>query len=626
MTPEAYLQTKGYKLRQAPGQWQTQCPFCGDTNRYGHLYVNREHGAWLCHRCGKSGSFFSLQKELGDEPTPVSKVLADKQRVWSAFVSMCEEALADAGDAVSYLHNDRGLKAATIREYRLGWVPRDAVERMVALGFTLEDLNVAGLINENRSILFWDRVLIPYFDADRVTAVRAKKIGGNILQAKDSSIRLFGIDNIKSRKEVFLCEGELDAVYLSQLGYAACAIPGANSFQEHWVSYFDGATRVFIVLDADDAGHKGALKTEHMLGKRSRIVDLPVPSTEDSADITEFFLRDAHTKDDFEALVEGVRGRRVFSLEEAFAERDRLDRTEGVQTGWKDLDDLIRPGLLPGQVVTVLAKTGTGKTAFLTQVLHNMSSYQVPHGPSGPGVPALVLSLEQTKAEFGERIRRIGLLHNPVAERRDIAMWHSQMRINDENRLPASDMSAIIEEFIDDVGVEPRVIVIDYLGYWARSFKGGSNYEKVTEAVMELKRLAKDANAVVISPHQVSRLQKRGEVLELDHARDSGAVEETSDFVIGMFKPKEIPSDDPDNPTDWAELADVRLQLLKSRHGNQGRQARMLWSPYSLALSSIGAGPIYERTKAEWEYFSYEATYEEVLLKHRRLVDEESLL
>ena len=68
MTPEAYLRRKGFKLRKAPGEHQTQCPFCGDKNKAGHLYVNREHGAFMCHRCGESGSFYALQEKLGDKP------------------------------------------------------------------------------------------------------------------------------------------------------------------------------------------------------------------------------------------------------------------------------------------------------------------------------------------------------------------------------------------------------------------------------------------------------------------------------------------------------------------------------------------------------------------------------
>jgi replicative DNA helicase len=48
----------------------------------------------------------------------------------------------------------------------------------------------------------------------------------------------------------------------------------------------------------------------------------------------------------------------------------------GLKTGYKALDDTILPGLLPGQVVIVLAKTGSGKTVFLCNLAYNMRAHQ----------------------------------------------------------------------------------------------------------------------------------------------------------------------------------------------------------------------------------------------------------
>lgn len=617
MAPEEYLQSKGFKLRPAPGQWQTQCPFCGDKNKYGHLYVNREHGAWMCHRCGEAGSYYSLQEKLGDSPSPASKTWASKQQVWEALIQICEAALVDNTDHMDYLFKERGLKAKTITDNRLGFVPRDALHQLRDRGFSMGEIRNAGLLNDKNSIIFWDSLLIPYTDGHQPTWVRAKNIaGGRTIGPKDTSIRLFGVDRIKGRKEVFICEGEMDALYLSQLGYAACGIPGATSFQEHWSTYFDSALRVFVVLDADKAGREGAIRIEQYLGQKARIVDLPVPEGEDSTDVTELFTRDGWSRSDFEAMIMELRGRRVFTIEEAFVEGEKLQNTPGIKTGIGELDELILPGLLPGQVITVLAKTGTGKTAFITQLLHNLSSWESPDADqTGPGEPTLVLSLEQTKSEIAERLKRIGRFYNPWMERADMSKWHSMMRINDENRIPPNDVPLIIDEFVDEVGVPPKIIVVDYLGYWARAFKGNKPYERVSEAVMELKRLAKDTETVIVAPHQVSRLQKRGEGLDLDHARDSGAVEETSDHVFGLFKPKD--ADPADDTIEWPLRADTRLQILKSRHGNNGRQVHLLWNPYSLAFTSVGGGPMYRRSEREWDLYDVRGTYSEALSGHR---------
>ena len=611
MTPEEYLRTKNFKLRHAPGEWETQCPFCGDTNKYGHLYVNREHGAFFCHRCGETGSFRALQEKLGDEPEGATAGLAEKGDVWRAVVRISQDALLDQGDALDYLRTERGFTPSTIGKYQLGWAPRDLVDQLFK-EFTLADLRYAGLLGDNDYPLFWDRITIPYFDRGQVVALRAKQIGGNVIQAKNTSIRLFGTDDIRGRDEVFVAEGEFDAMLLGQQGWPACAIPGALSFQELWAMYFEKVRRAFIVLDSDDAGRRGTARIQMVLGKKARPIELPIPRGQDTTDIGEYFLRDLHTKDEFQALVDLARGQRVFMLGDALEERDELRRLQGLRLGFRDLDYAIHPGLLPGQVTVVLAKTGVGKTAFLTQLLHNLSAWQ-PYDQSttGPGMSVFVLSLEQTKAEIAERIERTARLYNPWVTAEQLQQWHSKMRICDENRIPPEDIGALFDEYIEDVGEAPRLLVVDYLGYWARAFPSKSRYEQVSEAIMDLKRIAKSYHTTIIAPHQVSRLGRSGERLELDFARDSGVVEETSDFVFSLFKPHKQDKED-ELSVPYRVRADVRLEILKSRHGSVGKQVLMLWAPYSLAL--IARGSKLERfVEREWVALDKQKTYEEIL-------------
>ena len=568
----------------------------------------------MCHRCQEQGSFFTLQTKLGDTPEQFQRDIAAKWRVWADLVDISQDHLIEQPEVLEYLREERGLTGKTIGKYRLGYAPKDLIDQLLKT-WEMSDLRNAGLFSEKSYPLFWDRVIIPYYQRSHVVTIRGKQVGGNVLQAKDTSIHLFGADNLRGHKEVFICEGELDAIYLDQMGYAACASPGAGSYQDLWKIWFEEATRVFIVFDADDAGRKGAYRTQQMLGKKAVNIELPVPHHEKSTDVTEFFLRDGNTKQNFETLVSEARGQRLYTFDTMLRERDELFNKEGLELGWRDLDQAIHPGLLPGQVVTVLAKTGAGKTAFLTQVIHNVSSWQ-PYDKktTGPGVPTMVLSLEQTKAEIGERLERVGHLYNPWATERDMTAWHSNLRVNDENKVPPEDVRSLIDEFTDDVGMAPKIMIVDYLGYWARSFSSKSKYEQVSEAVMELKHIAKKHGVVIIAPHQVSRAGGRGQRLEMDFARDSGVVEETSDFVFALRKPFDV--DDHEGPKIWQERADVRMELLKSRHGNVGKEVMMMWAPYSLAL--IPRGHTLERkVKKEWDKQDVQATYENVLHMHQ---------
>lgn len=624
-TPEQYLQEKGFKVRGAPGQWQTGCPFCGDKARHGgHLYVNREHGAWMCQRCQEKGSFYNLQVRLGDTPEPYERELADKRQVLADAVPIFQDALiADDRHGVLKYLKDRGLSAQTIGKYKLGWSPRDITEKLIAKGYSLNDQRNAGLRVESQEgkeyPLFWDRLMIPYEQRGYTVTVRGKQLNGNTIQAKDTSTYLFGVDNLLGHKEVYICEGEFDAMLLDQMGYAACALPGAGAFQEIWKPWFEGAIRVFLVLDADEAGNKGAHRTKALLGEKAIIVDLPVPDAVDtdgnpieSTDISEYFQRDGHTKVDFDKMISEVRGSRIFTFAESYVDLVDLQAKHGVLTGWRELDYALT-GLLPGQVAVALAKTGVGKTAWISQIMHNQSMWQsYDKKDGGPGIPTLLLSLEQTKAEFATRLDRIGTLYNPWATIEDKDKWYGLMRINDENQVPPEDVDVLVDEFIEQTGMPPRMLIVDYLGYWSRAFKGNSKYEQVTEAIMEMKRIAKKYEVSIVVPHQVNRVGDRGHRLELDMARDSGAVEETADFVFGLYRPYEDRDNDDEPTGPWRQRADVRLEVLKSRHGNVGKEVHMYWAPYSLAMLPT-ASTEEQRLQKEWKCHDRQFSYEQVI-------------
>jgi hypothetical protein len=624
VNPEEYLRTKGYEPKKAPGEWVVRCPVCGDSRnlRHAHLYVNRDHGAWKCHRCGESGSYADLQKLHGDTPEPTSQAIHGRWSVFRAALDVCQDTLLDFPHVLKYLREERKLTADTIGKYRLGYMDGSFYGQMKARGFSMADMREAGLYGESSNTpLFVNRIIIPYLDRGNVVTLRGKQIGGNVLQARGVPLPMFGSDNVRTTDaDVYICEGEFDTMYLDQLGYRVAGVPGADTFKDDWVTWFDSARRVFIVLDADDAGRKGAEKIKQAIGTKGRIVELPVPDTEETTDLQEYFLRDGYSTDDFVTLIDEYRGKRLFTVGDALAERDLLSTLSGLKLGWKDLDHWIHPGLLPGQVMVVLAKTGVGKTAWLTQVLHNLSEYYVyednDHQAMGESIPILVLSLEQTKAEIVNRMERIAHLWDPWLPPELFKRAHRNVRVNDENKVPPGDIRVLFNEFVDEVETPPKVIVLDYLGYWARTFKGGSRYEQVSDAVMELKAVAKEYGVSIIVPHQVSRGGKRGERLELDFARDSGVVEETADFAMSLWAPHSRDEDDESTASVY-DRADVRLEILKSRHGGKGKETRMLWAPASLALPAAGHGRMKRLVFKEYEWIDEGLLYEDIKKRHQ---------
>jgi replicative DNA helicase len=196
-----------------------------------------------------------------------------------------------------------------------------------------------------------------------------------------------------------------------------------------------------------------------------------------------------------------------------------------------------------------------------------------------PDAKVLFVSLEQTADEWFERACRIYRFYFPEAGNEDaVDFWKSRIMIVDQNAVKEQELEQSIENFIANMGGKPDVVAVDYLGYWARGFRGES-YERTSAAIMSLKRIAKDYRVRIIAPHQVGRSGKSGEELASDMARDSGVVEETADFVLGLWRPDNR-AGNTNQPNDWL----INIDLLKSRHGNGGLRLTYKLAPYSLAL------------------------------------------
>jgi len=491
----------------------------------------------------------------------------------------------------------RGLSAETIMDYRLGYVPKNFSLARSLVGtqsgrFPITALKTAGLIIGNGNDYLSESLVIPYFSHGQVITLRERAMADTPGRGKyrwlpgGVNVRFWNRDDLLQADEVIITEGELDAAVLRQClqlspdvklrNYGVIALPGCQSWPEDMESDLQHLKKIYVALDPDVEGKKAAIKLHKTLGTRVRVVELP--QTSPKCDWTEY-LRSAgsehphggHSWTDVSELLQTaeLHGKRVYSIGDAQAKWKRWQREmPGLKTGFNALDIIINPGIKPGQVVVPIANTGTGKSMFLLNLLHNMR-----------GVSQLVVSCELTTPELFERLRRVHFFWNEAAPESQILDDYALVGINDENRI--SDLPQVLEEYREIHGFYPRVLHVDYLQYYARSSPGSSEYERTTNAIMELKAIAKEFELSVITPSQVNRLAEQGRRVEMDKARGSGAVEETADFAFGLYKPEmgRIASDG----TVESNGA-VKLSILKSRHGGTGKEIHLQTSNMSLVI------------------------------------------
>lgn len=229
--------------------------------------------------------------------------------------------------------------------------------------------------------------------------IRGKKIGGKYLTPPGQDHRLYNSDSTWNADEVVVCEGEFDALVAGQFGYATVGLSGAGQWQDNWSDYLEGARKVYVVFDNDKAGHDGAVKVRESVGRKARIVQMPLPDdpvlSPGDNDISEHFGKRGHSADEFEALLRSVRTGLLLSVHDAYDQWQEIQGKDGLKFGYEHLDMLLQPGMMPGQVIVPLAKTNTGKTIHMLNIFQRMKMYK-------PDVN-LFLSLEQTRGDWFER-------------------------------------------------------------------------------------------------------------------------------------------------------------------------------------------------------------------------------
>jgi 5S rRNA maturation endonuclease (ribonuclease M5) len=179
-------------------------------------------------------------------------------------------------------------------------------------GLTLETLEKFGIgLHEGR-------FTIPVRDAQgRLVNVRRYK--PNATEPKDKMMswsrgtgtrRLFLPEVLEHHDEVILVEGEMDAIIGQQYGLPTMShTAGATAWDVRWNLDFEDKV-VFICYDCDDTGRRGARKVEAQLQRYAKKVHvIALPLKEKGADLTNYFVDQGYTANDFRVLMEEARSR-----------------------------------------------------------------------------------------------------------------------------------------------------------------------------------------------------------------------------------------------------------------------------------------------------------------------------
>ncbi|MFH1893744.1 MAG: toprim domain-containing protein [Candidatus Zixiibacteriota bacterium] len=301
---ESYISGKGLRVwSKKYDEIRVDCPFCDPPDAKGHLYISVD-GLFMCHRCSASGNFYQFQERLGDRPSSkyqpqwsntINRILEDATRFYSDQLTT----------EIRHYLNNRLISDDAIGKCRLGYAGGSGLKNHLAdKCHTTQQMNNAGLIRDDGSEYFRRNIVIPYMSHGKITLLRGRTNPFSdskkaYFPLPNTEVQLYNRDVLcRDHDAIIITEGEFDCIVLSQHGYAAVGVPGANIFSEDWSPMFDRVGNIYCCFDGDEKGRQGAMRVAHILGPMTLIVEMP-----EGQDVTDFFVSGKNAIE-FQALLD----------------------------------------------------------------------------------------------------------------------------------------------------------------------------------------------------------------------------------------------------------------------------------------------------------------------------------
>lgn len=287
---------------------------------------------------------------------------------------------------------------------------------------------------------------------------------------------------------------------------------------------------------------------------------------QDAADMAQKFLDEA-TEVSAPTVAQSVADLAMPFMESLEAGGDQ----RGVASGWSDLGRLV-PRFRPGQLVTIAARPGVGKSVAMACIAHYVGVRL--------GLPVFVGTLEMSTDEFMARLvshdAKVNLKHllepGLLTEDDWQRLARSLQRLQDAKHLVIDDTPAMgiphVRASLRQMrrtGHPAALAVIDYLQLMESPKKVESRQVEVSQYSRGFKVLAKEFEVPIIVGSQLNRdVERRADKKPiLADLRESGSVEQDSDIVIMLNRDDMY---DPESP----RAGELDMYVEKNRNGPKG--------------------------------------------------------
>lgn len=259
----------------------------------------------------------------------------------------------------------------------------------------------------------------------------------------------------------------------------------------------------------------------------------------------------------------------------------------GVPTTFAGLDKILG-GLRPGNMLTLAARPGRGKTSLALRMALRLSQ-PLPDG--SPPLHVLFISLEMSRHELGERVlaaaagldaecirdgflnrEQVGKLVQAQADLRGATLY-----VEDAPARTVANIAALCRRAKRRTGLD--LVVIDYVQLIRPTNPRDPRQDQIQTITRALKELFRALGVPGVVLAQLNReAEKENKPPQLIHLRESGAIENDSDQVVMLHDAE---------GKDTAETV-LAAYIRKNRHGPCGRVG-LHWDKRRATIEDIKA-------------------------------------
>lgn len=458
---------------------------------------------------------------------------------------------------------------------------------VVERGITKQTMHYYGAGSDGNKYYF------PYSDKDnKVVACKTRGVNektfGVIGDWKDA--QLFG-QNLFSAggRAITITEGEFDALAVFQMTgskYPAVSIRnGAHSALKdcrNAYEYLNSFEKIVLCFDSDEQGQQATNQVAELFGSKVCIFKHK-PDMKDACDYlstgkSKEFIDSWYSAEKF--VPDGIiAGSSLWDEVNAPVEKAEVDYPyQGINS--------LTYGIRKGELVTVTAGSGLGKSQFLREIVWQILNKST----ENIGLMFLEESVKKTaKSLMSLAVNKT--LHLPDCETNNEELREAFDKTMGTDRLYLFDHfgSTSIDNIINRVrymakGLDCKYIFVDHVSIIVSAQESGDERKAIDEIMTKLRMLVQETG---ISLFVVSHLKRpsdkgheEGAVTSLAQLRGSGSIAQLSDIVIGLERNGQH--------EDVNERNTTHVRVLKNRFaGLTGKACRLLYNRVTGRMSEI---------------------------------------